>query len=89
MIDPASFDPERVSSTARAALDIISELMESAPEGARRELVRLRGQMDQYRKVMSDAGWTDGQVGALVFDSLLMQGHDHSVCVLVAMEVLK
>lgn len=83
------WNAREVTTTARETLDAIAEKLAEAPEAVRHELTKLRGEMDQYRTALRDGGWTEGQIGAMVFDALQQAGHDHAICVLVSMECLK
>ena len=74
---------------ARMTLDALRAVMDEAPPDIRNEIVRYRAEMDRFRVDLREGGWTEGQIGALIFDGLQRKGLPHEVVVVIAMETMK
>ena len=76
---------ELAANTLRA----LDALMADAPQDTRDAIVRYRAELDGYIIQLREGGWTQGQIGALVFDGMLRKGVDHDLAVVLVMEALK
>lgn len=78
-----------VTEKARLATEALDECMATAPPQLRLELIRYKAEMEGFVVQLREGGWSQGQIGAIVFDGMLNQGLDHDLAIVLAMEVLK